>query len=51
MSNEGRGRGLVGQIWNCTDIMPGLLCDDLELPLAALMRLVQESWLGSSNQD
>ena len=25
-------RHLSGSLWNCTDVMPRLLCDDLELP-------------------
>ena len=25
-------RWLVGQLWNCTDVMPGLDCDTLDLP-------------------
>ena len=28
---------LIGQLWNCTDIMPGGLCDDLELPRGAVV--------------
>jgi hypothetical protein len=31
MSVEERGRWLVGQLWNCSDVMPGSLCDDLDL--------------------
>lgn len=31
MSLKERGRWLLGQLWNCSDIMPGSLCDDLEL--------------------
>ena len=25
-------RWLIGQLWNCTDTMPGALCGDLDLP-------------------
>ncbi len=25
-------RWLVGQLWNSTDVMPGEVCDDLDLP-------------------
>ena len=31
MTVEQRGRWLVGQLWNCSDVMPGSLCDDLDL--------------------
>ena len=24
-------RWLLGQLWNCTDILPGVFCDELEL--------------------
>jgi hypothetical protein len=27
-----RARWLLGQLWNCTDIVDSLLCDQLELP-------------------
>ena len=27
-----RGRWLCGQLWNCTDIMPGSACDALDIP-------------------
>jgi hypothetical protein len=26
-----RAKWITGQLWNCSDVMPGLLCDDLEL--------------------
>ena len=32
LSTLERGKWITGQLWNCTDIMPGTLCDDLELP-------------------
>lgn len=25
-------RWLVGQLWNCTDILPGTECEDLDIP-------------------
>jgi hypothetical protein len=28
-------RWLIGQLWNCTDIMPSQLCEDLDLPLGS----------------
>src|SRR5690242_7284535 len=31
MTAEERGRWLTGQLWNCTDVMPGSMCDDLNL--------------------
>ena len=32
---EQRARWLTGQLWNCTDIMPSLACEQLELPLVS----------------
>lgn len=32
MSLPDRGRWLTGQLWNCRDVMPGHICDDLDLP-------------------
>ena len=32
---EQRARWLTGQLWNCTDIMPSLACEQLELPLGS----------------
>lgn len=32
MSPEQRGRWLIGQLWNCTDCLPGSICGDLDLP-------------------
>ena len=26
-----RSRWLLGRLWNCSDVMPGALCDDLDL--------------------
>jgi hypothetical protein len=26
------GKRLIGQLWNCIDRMPGMLCEDLDLP-------------------
>jgi hypothetical protein len=31
-SPKERGRWLIGQLWNCTDIMPSNLCSNLDLP-------------------
>jgi hypothetical protein len=31
-SPKERGRLLIGQLWNCTDIMPSNLCSNLDLP-------------------
>ncbi len=25
-------QGLIGALWDCTDILPGRCCDELELP-------------------
>ena len=33
-SVEERARRLIGQLWNCTDIMPGWLCSFFDLPQA-----------------
>jgi hypothetical protein len=40
-------RWLLGQLWNCTDTMPGMLCEHLEIPQGstyarAVRRLAQE---------
>jgi hypothetical protein len=32
MPREELASWLLGQLWNCTDVMPSSLCDDLELP-------------------
>ena len=33
MVEQGRTlRWLFGQLWNCSDIMPGIDCDELDLP-------------------
>jgi hypothetical protein len=32
MPLEERGRWLTGRLWNCTDVLPGTNCDDLDLP-------------------
>jgi len=32
MSVEDRGRRLTGPLWNCTDVLPGSACDELNLP-------------------
>ena len=32
MSGEQRGRWLIGQLWNCRDILPWLDCSALDLP-------------------
>lgn len=31
MTIEQKGRWLTGQLWNCTDVLPRNLCDDLEI--------------------
>jgi hypothetical protein len=28
-------RLVIGQLWNCTDIMPSSICDDLDMPLGS----------------
>lgn len=28
-------RSLLGQLWNCSDIMPGTVCGDLDLPVGS----------------
>ena len=28
-------RWLIGQLWNCTDILPGSYCDELELQIGS----------------
>ena len=32
LSKRQRGLWVIGQLWNCTDIMPSILCDSLEFP-------------------
>jgi hypothetical protein len=32
LSPRERGRWLIGQLWNCTDIMPSDLCSNLDIP-------------------
>ena len=32
MTLRERARWLCGQLWNCTDILPGMACADLDLP-------------------
>jgi hypothetical protein len=36
MQEQGRSaRWVCGQLWNCTDIMASLLCDQLDLPIGS----------------
>jgi hypothetical protein len=35
LSLKEKGRWLIGQLWNCTDIMPSVYCDILELNLGS----------------
>jgi hypothetical protein len=30
--NSRSARWLIGQLWHCSDIMPGTLCDELAMP-------------------
>ena len=32
MSPRQRGLWVIGQLWNCTDILPGVMCWELDLP-------------------
>lgn len=32
MDLKQRGLWLLGQLWNCTDVLPGSCCADLEIP-------------------
>jgi hypothetical protein len=35
MSKRERGLWLTGMLWNDTNIMPGILCNELDLPLGS----------------
>jgi len=32
MDLKGRARWITGQLWNCTDILPHMICADLDIP-------------------
>jgi hypothetical protein len=50
MPTTERSRWLIGQLWNCTDIVPGHLCAGWGLPsgttYASLVRALRQSLIG-----